>query len=81
MAKEEANEKVAKAVSERDEVRKTIEDERFDQKIREKMIREEAKQEAIRDIVKFGMTFRRSTLFMIREKYPDLDFLISTLLI
>ena len=81
MAKEEANEKVAKAVSERDEVRKTIEDERFDQKIREKMIREEAKQEAIRDIVKFGMTFRHSTLFMIREKYPDLDFLISTLLI
>ena len=38
------------------------------------MIRQEAKQEAIGDILKFRMTFRRSTLFMIREKYPDLDF-------
>ena len=32
------------------------------------------REEAIRDIVKFGMTFKRSALFMIRKKYPDLDF-------
>ena len=26
------------------------------------------------EIVKYRMTFRQSTLFMVKEKYPDLDF-------
>ena len=33
-----------------------------------------SKQEAIDDIIKYEMTFRRPTLFLIREKYLDLDF-------
>ena len=74
MAKDEADEKIAKAMSEWDEAKKAFEDERIDQKVREETIREEAKQEAIGDIVKYGMTFRRSALFLIREKYPNLDF-------
>ena len=74
MARKEADEKVAGVVSERDEAIKVLEDERAYQKVREEMIREEVKQEAIKDIVKFGMTFRRSALFMIKEKYPNLDF-------
>ena len=61
-------------MSKREKVKKALEDERADQRVKEKTIREEAKQEAIRDIVKYGMTFRRSTLFLIRKKYPDLDF-------
>ena len=38
------------------------------------MIREQAKEKAIKDIVKYRMTFKRSALFFIREKYPNLDF-------
>ena len=67
MAKEEVEEKMAKAVFEKDEAIKALEDERVDQRVREAMIREEAKQEAIRDILKFWMTFRCSALFMIKE--------------
>ena len=74
MAKEEADEKVAKVVSKRDEAKKAFEDERADQRVIEETIKEEAKQEVIRDIVKYGMTFKRSTLFLIREMYPDFDF-------
>ena len=76
MAKKEAKEKIAKAMSERDEAINALEDERTNQKVRK-----EAKQEAIRDIVKFGMTFRHSTLFMIKEKILTWIFLISTSLI
>ena len=61
-------------MSERDEAKKALENERADHKVKEETIWEEAKQEAIGDIVKYGMTFKRSTLFLIREKYPDLDF-------
>ena len=25
-------------------------------------------------IIKYGMTFKRSALFMVKEKYPDFDF-------
>ena len=66
MAKEEAKEKVAKVVFERNEVVKALEEKRKDQGVREMTIREEA----IEDILKFGMTFRRSALFMIKEKIP-----------
>ena len=65
---------MANAIFEKDEAIKAFEEERVGQRVREATIREEAKQEAIGDILKFGITFRRSTLFMIREKYPDLDF-------
>ena len=33
----------------------------------------EAKEEVVGDILKFEMSNRRSTLFMIKKKYPDLD--------
>ena len=74
VTKEKVEEKVARAVSERDEAIKALEDERADQKVKEESIREKVKQEVVRDIVKFGMTFKCLALFMIREKYPDLDF-------
>ena len=70
VAQEEAEEKIAKATSERDDAIKALETERVVQEVREKAIREEAAIE----IVKYGMTFRRSALFMVKEKYPDLDF-------
>ena len=74
VAKEEVEEKVAKVVSERDEAIKALQKEKANWKVREATLREKTKQEAIRDILKFGMTFRRSAIFMIKEKYPDLDF-------
>ena len=57
-------------MSERDEAIKALEVEKADQKVREEVIREEA----VRKIVQYDMTFRRSVLFMVKEKYPDLDF-------
>ena len=74
VAKEKVEKKVAKVISERDEAIKALEEERADQRVEEMMIKQEAKQEVIGDILKFGITFRRSALFMIREKYHDLDF-------
>ena len=38
------------------------------------MIREEAKEEAVGDILEYGMSCKRSILFMIKKKYPDMDF-------
>ena len=38
--------------------------------LREKVVREEVGLQ----IIKYGMTFRRSAFFMVKEKYPDLDF-------
>ena len=32
-------------------------------------------EEAGLQIIKYEMSFRRSALFMVKEKYPDLDFL------
>ena len=32
------------------------------------------KEETAMEVVKYGKTFRTSTLFMVKEKYPDLDF-------
>ena len=60
MAREEVEEKVAKAMSEKEEVIKALEEERVDQKATEAMIREEAKEEAVGDILKYGMSYRRS---------------------
>ena len=70
MAKKEAEEKVTRAMSERDEAIKAFEVKKADQKVREEVIREEA----VKKIVQYGMTFRQSVLFMVKEKYPDLDF-------
>ena len=70
MAKEEAKEKVARVISKRDEAIKALEAEKVDQKVREESIREDA----VRKIVDYGMLFRHSALFMVKEKYPDLDF-------
>ena len=70
MAKEKAKEKVSRAISERDDAITALEAEKADQKVKEESIREEA----VRKIVDYGMLFRRSALFMVKEKYPDLDF-------
>ena len=70
VAKEEAEEKVARAISKRDEAIKALETGKADQKVREESIMEED----VRKIVDYGISFRHSALFMVKEKYPDLDF-------
>ena len=74
MASEEAEEKVAKAISEKKEAIKALEEERADRKATKATIREDVKEDAIGDILKYEMNYRRFALFMIRRKYPDLDF-------
>ena len=58
------------ANSERDEAVKTLKEERAVAAIKEAAVREEAGLQ----IIKYGMSFRRSAIFMIKQKYPDLDF-------
>ena len=70
VAQEKAEKKIDIATSERDDAIRAFEVEKAVQEIREKAIREEAALE----IMKYGLTFRRSALFMVKEKYPDLDF-------
>ena len=66
----EAEEKIRVANSKRDDAVKTLEEERAVAAIKEAAVREEAGLQ----IIKYGLTFRRSTIFMIKQKYPDLDF-------
>ena len=77
MAKEEADEKVARAVSERDETMKSLEKGKTDLKAAKESIRKEAyelaREDAIREILKYGLSFKRSAIFMIKQKYPELD--------
>ena len=77
MVKEKAEEKLTMVVSERDEAMKALEEERADQRTIEEQIKKEAfdkaKEEAMVDILTFEMSYRCSALFMIRQKYPDLD--------
>ena len=70
MAKEKAKEKITKAMSERDEAVLILDTERVAWAAREK----ELKEETAMEVVKYGKTFRTSALFMVKEKYPDLDF-------
>ena len=70
VTKEEAEEKITKAMSERDEAILILETERVAWVAREK----ELKEETALEVVKYGKTFRTSALFMVKEKYPDLDF-------
>ena len=70
VAKEEAEEKITKAMSERDEAVLILDTERVAWAAREKELREET----VMEMVKYGKPFRTSTLFMVKEKYPDLDF-------
>ena len=70
MVKDEAEEKITKAMSERDEAVLVLEAERVAWAAREN----ELKDETALEVVKFGKTFRTSVLFMVKEKYPDLDF-------
>ena len=74
MAKEKAEEKVAKAISEKEEAIKAFEEEMVDRKAAKATIREKAKKEAVSDILKYGMSYRRFALFMIKKKYLNLDF-------
>ena len=60
VAKKKIEEKIARAVFKLDEAMKALEEERVDQRVREMMIREKVKQEAIGDIFKFRMTFKHS---------------------
>ena len=66
MAKEEAEEKVAKATSEKKEAIKAFEEEKADRKATEATSREKAKEEVVGDILQYGMGYRCSALFMIR---------------
>ena len=70
VAKKEAEEKVAKAMFERDEAVIILDTKRVAWAAREK----ELKEETALEVVKYGKTFRTSALFMVKEKYPDLDF-------
>ena len=65
-----AEEKIRVANSERDEAVKTLEEERAVAAIKEAAVQEEVGLQ----IIKYGMSFRRSAIFMIKQKYPDLDF-------
>ena len=69
MAKE-AEEKIRVANSERDSAVRALEENRALTAMRENAVREEAGLQ----IIKYEMTFRRSALFMVKEKYLDLDF-------
>ena len=66
----ETEEKIRVANSERDDAVKTLEEERAVAAMKEATVREEAGLQ----IIKYGMSFRRSAIFMIKQKYPDLDF-------
>ena len=70
VAKEEIEEKITKAMSERDEAVLAFDTKRVIWAIREKALREETAMK----VVKYGKTFRTFALFMVKEKYPDLDF-------
>lgn len=56
---------------------KALEEERADRRATEEAIRnkafENAKEEAVADIVKFQMGFKCSALFTIRKRYLELD--------
>ena len=70
VAKEEAEEKISKAMSERDEAVLILDTQKVAWAAEEKKLKEETAME----VVKYGKTFRTSALFMVKEKYPDLDF-------
>ena len=65
-----AEEKIRVAHSERDTTVKALEEDRAVATMRETTVREEVGLQ----IIKYKMSFKRSALFMIKEKYPDLDF-------
>ena len=70
----EVEEKIRMANSDRDGAVKTLEEERVVAVIRETAVREEAGLQ----IIKYGMSFRRSTIFMIKQMEEYLTFLLST---
>ena len=67
MAKEEVEEKVAKAIFKKEEAIKAFEKEIANRRAVEVMIRVEAKEEAVGDILKYGMSYMHSTLSMIKK--------------
>ena len=69
MAKE-AEENIRVANSERDNAVKVLEEDRALAVMREATVWEDARLQ----IIKYGMSFRRSALFMVKKKYPDLNF-------
>ena len=66
----EVEEKIRVANSDRDTAIKALEEDRVLAAMKEAVVREEAGLQ----IIKYEMSFRRSALFMVNEKYPDLDF-------
>ena len=56
---------------------KILEEGKANLKASEESIRKEAydatKEDATSEILKYGMSFKRSTIFMIKRKYPELD--------
>ena len=66
----EAEKNIRMANFERDSVVKALEKDRALAAMKEAVVREEARLQ----IIKYRMSFRRSAFFMVKEKYPDLDF-------
>ena len=70
MAKEEVEEKMARAMFENDEAIKVLEEGMVDLKAAEELIKKEAydvtKEDATSEILKYGMSFRHSTIYMIK---------------
>ena len=77
MAKAKVEKKLAQTLSEREQAVKVLEEEKVDRIAANEAIKreafEQAKQEVMAVIITFGMSFKRSTLFMIKKKYLDLD--------
>ena len=78
MAKEEAEGRL-KVEVERDAAVKALEEEKADRKAFEERIKEEAyelaRADSTQEIVNYGMSFKCSALFMIREGYLNLNLL------
>ena len=77
MAKEKAGEKVARAMSERNEAMKVLKEGKTNLKAVKESIRKEAydaaKNDVTSEILKYRMSFRSSAIFMIKQKYLELD--------
>ena len=70
MANEEADERMARAMIERNEAMKSLEKEKGELKAAKESIRKEAyestKEDATREILKYGLSFSCSAIFMIK---------------
>ena len=77
MVNKEIEENVVRAIFEKDKGMKVLKERKADLKSVEKSIKKQAydavREDATNEIFKYGMCFRRSVIFMIKQKYPELD--------